>query len=41
MCDIDTVIINLKACLISTKTGIPLNKLESKFKDVAIKTIIM
>lgn len=31
MDDLDSVLINLKACLLSTKGGISLNQIESKF----------
>lgn len=34
MSDLDSVIINLKACLVSIKGGIPLNQLESKLSLV-------
>lgn len=30
MSDLDSIIINLKACLVSIKGGIPLSQLESK-----------
>lgn len=30
MDDLDSVIINLRACIVSIKGGIPLNQLESK-----------
>lgn len=31
MSDLDSIIINLRACLVSIKGGVPLNQLESKF----------
>jgi len=31
MDDLDSVLLNLKACLLSTKGGIPLSQIESKF----------
>lgn len=30
MSDLDAIVVNLKACLVSTKGGIPLNQIESK-----------
>jgi len=31
MDELDSVLLNLKACLLSTKGGIPLSQIESKF----------
>lgn len=36
MSDLDSIIINLKACLVSTKSGIPLNQIEGKLFFIKI-----
>lgn len=40
MSDLDSIIINLKACLVSTKNGIPLNQIESKLVFIEMFQIL-